>query len=379
MKKSRRANALRDSLVAALEAGTPIPVLWPVAVAAYFPLFSLPGAARLCDVAWPDEVVAVLAQQIGEPEVERQLRSTFPQLTGIEADVSLRVQEQYEENPYPRWVKLPPGSTPKPLAASLREMFPLATIQPSITSDSVDILVAGCGTGQHPIETAQRFRGARVLAVDLSRASLAYATRKTREMGLTSIEYAQADLLELGSLARRFDVIESVGVLHHLADPFAGWRVLLSLLRPGGFMRLGFYSEVARRDIVRARNLIAEKGYGSTADEIRRCRQELVRQDKSGELASIFGLADFYSTSTCRDLLFHVQEQRMTLTGIEAFLKDNGLTFLGFAIDPQVVHAYRLRFPEDRAAVDLGQWAALREDNPDTFLGMYQFWIQRPA
>jgi len=373
-----RAIALRDSLVAALEAGTPVPVLWPVAVAAYFPLFSLPGAARLRDRAWPEEVVAVLAQQIDAPEMERQLRSEIPRLTAIEAEVSRRVQEQYEENPYPRWVKLAPGGTPKPLAASLRELFPLAAMQPTGPLDAVDILVAGCGTGQHPIETAQRFRGARVLAVDLSRASLAYATRKTREMGLTSIEYAQADLLELGSLERRFDVIESVGVLHHLAEPLAGWRVLLSLLRPGGFMRLGFYSEVARRDIVQARNLIAEKGFGSSADEIRRCRQELVRLDERGEFASVFGLADFYSTSTCRDLLFHVQEQRMTLTGIDAFLKDNGLAFLGFAIDPQVVHAYRLRFPEDRAAIDLAQWQSFENDNPDTFLGMYQFWIQKP-
>jgi len=89
------------------------------------------------------------------------------------------------------------------------------------------------------------------LAVDLSISSLAYAKRKSRKLGLTTIEYAQADLLKLGSLGRSFDIIESSGVLHHLAAPWAGWRVLLSLLRPGGFMRLGFYSEVARRDIVR--------------------------------------------------------------------------------------------------------------------------------
>jgi hypothetical protein len=101
--------------------------------------------------------------------------------------------------------------------------------------------------------------------------------------------------------------------------------------------------------------------------------------DGSGEFAAVVGLADFYSTSTCRDLLFHVQEQRMTLTGIEAFLKDNGLAFLGFAIDPQVVHAYRLRFPEDRAAINLAQWQRFENDNPDTFLGMYQFWIQKPV
>ena len=139
------------------------------------------------------------------------------------------------------------------------------------------MLIAGCGTGQHAIETAQRFAGARVLAIDLSLTSLAYALRKTRELGVRNIEYAQADILKLGTIGRTFDVIESSGVLHHLADPFAGWRVLLSLLRPGGFMAVGLYSEIARADIVEARAFIAERGYGSSADDIRRCRQELDR------------------------------------------------------------------------------------------------------
>lgn len=373
-----RACALRDSLAAALEAGENVPAAWLPSVASYFPLDSLPGASRLCTLPWPGEVGALLTQQVREPEEERQLRATIPQRTRVEAEVSRRVRDQYEENPYPRWVKLAPSGRPKDLVAVLRERFPLAPIGPAGSPDRIDVLVAGCGTGQHPLETARRLRGARILAIDLSSASLAYAMRKTREAGVTGIEYAQADLLELESLGRHFDLIESAGVLHHLADPFAGWRVLLSLLRPGGFMRLGFYSELARRDIVRTRNLIAAMGYGSTADEVRRCRQELVRLGAGHDLGAVFTLPDFFSTSACRDLLFHVQEHRMTLAAIDAFLRDRGLAFLGFDVDPQVLREYARRFPEDRAAIRLDQWQRFEEDNPDTFLGMYQFWIRKP-
>src|SRR5712691_2162828 len=93
-------------------------------------------------------------------------------------------------------------------------------------TDDIEILVAGGGTGRHPVETAQKFSGARALAVDLSLASLAYAKRKAREAGLTNLDFAQADILKLGSIGRSFDIIEASGVLHHMADPFAGWRVL---------------------------------------------------------------------------------------------------------------------------------------------------------
>lgn len=295
----------------------------------------------------------------------------------IKDQVSLLVQNQYEDNPYPRWIKAAPPGSSRNFVGFLRQRFPHATFKRHVSSGSVDILIAGCGTGQHSIETARQFQGARVLAIDLSIASLGYAKRKTRELGLTSIEYARADLLMLGSLGRSFDLIESSGVLHHLAEPLQGWHVLLSLLHSGGFMRLGFYSEVARRNIVKARAFIAERGYGATADEIRRCRQDLVELEKRIDLGTTLKLSDFFSISACRDLLFHVQEHRLTLPAIDAFLRENNLTFLGFEIGDDILRAYRVRFPDDHAARNLHQWHIFEDENPDTFLGMYNFWIQK--
>ena len=373
----KKATKLRDSLAAALQANTRIPALWPVTVAAYFPLCSLPYATRFLEQQWPEEVAAVLKQQVREPAQEQQLRASIPRLTGIEDEVSLRVQNQYEENPYPRWIKPDPTVKAKNIAAYLQQKFPLASFRRDIKSGNIDVLVAGCGTGQHSISTAQRIQGAQVLAIDLSMSSLGYAKRKTQELCLASIEYAQADLLKLGSLGRDFDVIESVGVLHHLADPFAGWQVLLSLLRPGGFMELGFYSATARRNIVRIWDFIAERGYNSTASEIRRFRQDLMDSGNSAEFGAALNSADFFSTSTCRDLLFHVHEQRMTLTGIDEFIRKNNLAFLGFEIDADALQAYKLRFPDDRAATNLAQWQAFENENPDTFSSMYHFWVQK--
>ncbi|MBF8277128.1 MAG: Methyltransferase type 11 [Candidatus Brocadiaceae bacterium] len=373
----REAGNLRDSLVTALEAGIQAPPLWPIAVAAYFPLCSLPHAARLLDTEWPAEVSAVLVQQVHEPVEELQERTRIPRMTDVENGVSLSVQNQYEENPYPRWVKAEPAGNVKDFVGYLYRKFPLSSFHRHGKNGVIDVLIAGCGTGRHSIEVARHFQQAQVVAVDLSISSLSYARRKTRELGLTSIEYAQADLLKLGSLGRSFDVIESVGVLHHLADPWAGWRVLLSLLRPAGFMKLGLYSETARRHIVKARAFIAGQGYGATANEIRRCRQELTDMDKSTDFGTILKSSDFFTISTCRDLLFHVQEHCLTLTAIDVFLRYHQLTFLGFEIGDDVLNDYKLRFPDDPAATNLGQWQIFEHEKPDTFFGMYQFWIQK--
>jgi len=290
--------------------------------------------------------------------------------------VSLAVKQQYEENPYPRWVKASPVGTPMAIDAYLRQQFPNVDLQTLPTSNGPDILIAGCGTGQHSIETARQFKGARVLAIDLSLTSLCYAKRKTKELGVKNIEYGQADVLQLQGIGRAFDIIEASGILHHFADPLAGWRVLLSILRPGGFMKLGLYSRLARQELAPARTFITQRGYRPSAAEVRQCRQELMGFGHDTPLAKVTEWADFFSTSTCRDLLFHVQEHQMNLPEIGSFLSENQLRFLGFVLPRGVLENFRRRFPNGNTT-DLALWNAFEIENPSTFVEMYEFWIQK--
>jgi len=372
------AAACRTKLLALLDENAVVPPLLLLAVAAYFPLYALPEPARLLATNQQGPVDDVLRQQIREPLEEATLRADVECLTSISDGVSEKVRDQYEQNPYPRWVKLPLNDAAVNLNAELRRTFPLARFTPMYDDSQPEMLIAGCGTGRHSILAAQRFRGVRVLAVDLSLNSISYAIRKTQDLGITNIEHAQADIVKLGDLTRTFDIIESVGVLHHLADPFAGWRTLLSRLRPGGFMHLGFYSQLARKHVFRLREFVAARGYATTPEDIRRFRRDLATQDAAAELQWLSKLSDFYSTSECRDLVFHVQEHCLTLGQIESFISESGLDFLGFELDPKVLYQYRTRFAGDPAATSLRNWTCFEADNPDTFVGMYQFWIQKP-
>jgi len=165
--------------------------------------------------------------------------------------------------------------------------------------------------------------------------------------------------------------------LHHLADPLAGWQALLALLRPRGVMRLGFYSEIARQSVVAARSYIAEQGYSPIVSEIRRCREDLISMRDRREFNNLFSFRDFYGTSECRDLLFHVQEHRFTLLQIQKILDEFGLDFIGFLLERHTIEKYSTRFPDDQSRTNLDYWNEFEIENPNTFAGMYCFYVQK--
>lgn len=385
------------SLVSALSADPPQPALSErseqselsamrlATLAAYRPLHAVPGIES--STRHPDAFLEeLLAQQVREPMEEQRLRGELRVLAGEIRAASGAVREQYESNPYPRWARVGHFEHARPAPDVLAEMFPGRDFG-AMPRSGLRVLVAGCGTGRHSIQSALRFADARVLAFDLSLSSLAYAWRKTREMGLQNIEYRQGDILALGGVSENFDVIESVGVLHHLRDPLAGWRALLDRLKPDGVMCIGLYSELARRHIVSGRTFAASHGFTSEPDSLRALRRSIIESrdvggvgavGEAGDLEKVTHCEDFFSLSGCRDLLLHVQEQRFTANDVAAMLRTLELEFLGFQLPSRAVEkSYRGRFPEDTGMTDLSRWDEFERGEPGTFFGMYNFWVRR--
>ncbi|MDO8287245.1 MAG: tetratricopeptide repeat protein [Rhodoferax sp.] len=369
--------AVEAELLRRLGASVPLSGYLVAALGAYRPLNSLVDAYSLIKMEWEQPIQDLITLQIVEPATERALRPSVVRLTPIDDCTSQAVQEQYEENPYPRWLKTASAIQPTPIDIYLKQCFPYSPISKENHVGTTEILIAGCGTGQQSIEAAQLYQGVEVLAIDLSVSSLCYARRKTKELGLTNIQYGHADILKLPSLGRTFDVIESVGVLHHMADPFTAWKGLVGILRPRGFMRLGFYSELGRRSVVTTRRYIQEKGYTPTADSIRRCRQDILSAGSSDVFGNVTTFRDFFGLSECRDLLFHVQERRYTIPELADALSLLGLQLIGFSVDDAVSKQYHDRYPDDKSGTNLDNWHAFETEYPDTFAGMYQFWTQK--
>ena len=364
---------LRQRLTEDAAAGREIAPHLIAAIASYEPLHSMPSVESLLDKPWPAPLAALLTQQVREPLEEQRLRQSIPSLTAIADDVSLKVKQQYEENPYPRWIK-PAPVQPKTLAEYLGSRIPVPGLGPR---GAVEILIAGCGTGQNLVEVAREIAGAEVTAIDLSLASLAYAKRQATALGLNNVTFATADILNLESVGRMFDLIDASGVLHHLADPWAAWRVLLTLLRPGGLMRVGLYSKPGRSIVNAARAFVAERGFPATVEGIRRSRQAILALDEQSPVRPVANYPDFFTTSECRDMLFHVQEHQLTLPEISGFLAENDLELVGLQVEPHVLQKFATQHADPAALTDLGLWHKFETENPAAFAGMYQFWIRR--
>lgn len=358
--------------------GEAVPLMHLALLGCYQALYRYPFAIQIISSNWPQaHAQALLQRQLHQPLEEESIKANIPGLTGIVDAVSQAVRRQYEENPYPRWKRRGKLGTGLPLRDALRQRLPYQQLPEQLPA-APEILIAGCGTGSDAFQIAQAFAHAAILAVDISKTSLAYAMRATRKFGVTDIDFRHADILELGGLGRQFDLIVCSGVLHHMRDPMAGWRVLAGLLRPNAYMNIGLYSRRARREVSALRDLVAQKGYAATREGISRFRGDVMQGAAGIDIGNIAISPDFYSTSACRDLIFHVQEHVYSPLEIRDCLDELDLEFLGFEFsNPEIRNRYLARFPDNPACDSLVNWDEVEKDNPEIFAGMYQFWVRK--
>jgi SAM-dependent methyltransferase len=166
-----------------------------------------------------------------------------------------RLAAQYEAYPYPH--RDPRDEAKRLIDGSpghLREIdhWVFGATRPA--SRPLRALIAGGGSGDATImlahQMAQTGREGTVTWLDRSSAALKIAQARAAARGLTNIVWEQRSLLDLpGSGLGPFDYIDCCGVLHHLPDPAAGLRALLSVLAPGGGMGLMVYAPHGRTGV----------------------------------------------------------------------------------------------------------------------------------
>lgn len=288
----------------------------------------------------------------------------LPPLPGLPAPdhadpVTRAVAAQYAGWPYPVWQRAmrdPPGGLDR-----LRADHGITPLAPSAR-----LLVAGCGTGREAQRLATDAPGALVTGIDLSPTSLAYARQRC---DAPNLDLRELDLHRAGELGP-FDHIASSGVLHHLADPEAGWAALVAALKPGGTMRVMLYSRYARMQVRAARARIADLIDQPVSPAlVRQARARFIEEPDNPIVRSV----DFYSMGGIHDLLFHAHEDAFDLPRIGRAIDALGLDLLQIDL-PGARDAWRSEYPHDPYARNLPALHAWEMRNPRLFSGMYPIW-----
>lgn len=163
-------------------------------------------------------------------------------------NVSAQVRRQYEQFPYPardasdgvRYTPLDDLDVINNHCFAGKRDF----------RDSFRVLVAGGGTGDATIFYAHQLRetNARIVHLDFSQPAIDVARGRLHRLGLDrNVEWYCGSLTALPAVAiPKFDLINCVGVLHHLPDPQAGLRALCAVLKDDGALALMLYGKYGR-------------------------------------------------------------------------------------------------------------------------------------
>lgn len=302
-------------------------------------------------------------------------------------DTSAAVQRLYDTYPFPPEPLLdepPPGYNWRWnwLAA-----YNFCTSQKPLRQD-IRILDAGCGTGVGTEYLVHLNPQASVVGIDLSAGALDVAKERCRRSGASRVEFHHLSLYDAGQLDGEFELINCVGVLHHLADPIRGIQALAAKLAPGGLMHIFVYAELGRWEIQlmqKAIALLQGNQRGDYQDGVQLGRHifaslpennRLVKREK--ERWSLENQRD----ANFADMYVHPQEIDYNIETLFKLIEASGLEFIGFS-NPNYWQLERLlgKNPElmERAGKlsDRERYRLIELLDPET-VTHYEFFLGRP-
>ncbi len=124
-------------------------------------------------------------------------------------------------------------------------------------TNKVRILDAGCGTGVSTEYLVHLNPEAEVVGIDLSGGAIAVATERCQRSGADRATFHNLSIYDVDQLPGEFDLINCVGVLHHMPDPIRGIQALAKKLKPGGIFHIFVYAELGRWEIRLTQEAIA--------------------------------------------------------------------------------------------------------------------------
>lgn len=211
----------------------------------------------------------------------------------------------------------------------------------------VRILDAGCGTGVGTEYLVHLNPQAQIVAVDLSAGALNVAKQRCESFGGDRVEFHHLSLYDVEQISGEFDLINCVGVLHHLPDPVRGIQALAKKLAPGGLFHIFVYAELGRWEIALMQEAIAllqgEKR-GDYTDGVKVGRDIFASLPEDNPLVQrekTRWSMENHKDESFADMYVHPQEVDYNINTLFELIDASGLEFIGFS-NPQFWQLERL-------------------------------------
>lgn len=203
----------------------------------------------------------------------------------------------------------------------------------------LQVLDAGCGTGESTSYLVHLNDGAQVTAIDLSNGALEVAReRMARSLPLSKdrCTFRHMSIFDAADIEIQFDLINCVGVVHHTPDPLRAVRALADRLKPGGIMHIFVYAAHGRWEISLMQKAlrIMQGGTDQFTDGVKLGRKIFDALPDGNRLKvreSERWAQENKKDATFADMYLHPQEVDYDVPSLFQLIDDSGLEFLGFS------------------------------------------------
>lgn len=302
------------------------------------------------------------------------------------SEISQAVQSLYDTYPFPPEPLLdepPPGYNWR---WHWEAAYSFCTGQMPSRRD-IRILDAGCGTGVSTDSLVHLNPQAQVTAIDLSSGALKVAIERCQRSGADRVEFQHLSLFDVDRLEGQFDLINSVGVIHHTPDPTRALQALANKLAPGGLMHIFVYGELGRWEIKLMQQAIAllqDDKRGDYRDGVKIGREIFASLPETNRLRK--REQDRWEIENHRDECFadmyvHPQEIVYNIETLFELIDAAGLEFVGFS-NPEFWNLERL-LADAPAALAKAKQLDLRQQYRllellDPEVAHYEFFLAKP-